>query len=95
MILLAATLAGSAWLYLYRVRSVARFIDARGYVYHAPYTMSVQPWWSPFAAVLLLAVGDGSCDLGNAGSLASPESPDAPAVSECHRWRPSRARTRV
>jgi Glu/Leu/Phe/Val dehydrogenase, dimerisation domain len=56
-IILAATLAGSTWLYLYRVRSVARFIDERGYTYHAPYTMSVQPWWSVFAAVLLLAVG--------------------------------------
>jgi hypothetical protein len=56
-ILLAATLAGTSWLYLYRVRSVATFIDQRGYTYHPSNTMSVQPWWSVFAAVLLLAVG--------------------------------------
>ena len=56
-VLFSATLVGSAWLYLYRVPNVATFIDQRGYVYHQPYTVSVQPWWSVFAAVLLLAVG--------------------------------------
>ncbi len=55
--LLASTLVGGAWLYLYRVSSVATFVDRRGYTINPPYTVSVQPWWSVFAAVLVIALG--------------------------------------
>jgi hypothetical protein len=50
-------LVGSAWLYLYRVPSLVTFIDERSYVFHEPYTVSVQPWWSVYAAVFLLIAG--------------------------------------
>jgi hypothetical protein len=57
MLLLGASVAGSTWLYLYRVSSVATFVDRRGYEFHAAYATNVQPWWSVFAAVVLLAIG--------------------------------------
>jgi hypothetical protein len=56
-VVFADSLAVSGWLYLYRVPSVATFVDRRGYVFRQPYVVSVQPWWSVFAAVLALALG--------------------------------------
>jgi hypothetical protein len=44
------------WLYTYRARELVRFVDANGVEYHDPRRVSVQAWWSVYAALALLGV---------------------------------------
>jgi uncharacterized sodium:solute symporter family permease YidK len=50
------SVAGAVWLYTYRSHDVVRFVDANGAEYHDPRGVSVQAWWSVYAAVALLVI---------------------------------------
>jgi uncharacterized sodium:solute symporter family permease YidK len=49
-------IAGAVWLYTYRAHELVRFVDANGVEYHDPRSVSVQAWWSVYAALALLVV---------------------------------------
>jgi uncharacterized sodium:solute symporter family permease YidK len=49
-------IAGALWLYTYRAHELVRFVDANGIEYHDPRSVSVQAWWSVYAALALLGV---------------------------------------
>jgi hypothetical protein len=49
-------LAGAVWLYTYRAHELVRFVDANGVEYHDSRSVSVQAWWSVYAALALLVV---------------------------------------
>jgi hypothetical protein len=55
--LLAATLAVAVWLYTYRVSELYEYIDRAGTHYHPAERMSVQPWWSTPATIVVLVLG--------------------------------------
>jgi cytosine/uracil/thiamine/allantoin permease len=71
---LAAALGAAIWLYTYRVRdaviSSGYIIDAGGRPFHPTELVSVQPWWSVYAAVAVALVG------GIASLLILPEARD-------------------
>jgi hypothetical protein len=46
--------AGAVWLYTYRAHELVRFVDANGVEYHDARSVSVQAWWSVYAALVLL-----------------------------------------
>jgi hypothetical protein len=59
-IVVAATLAGAAWLYTYRVWNVIGYVEYSGqnrYRFHPTGRDRVQPWWSVYTAVALLVIG--------------------------------------
>jgi hypothetical protein len=59
-IVVAATLAGAAWLYTYRVWNVIGYVEYSGqnqYRFHPTGRAMVQPWWSVYAAVALMLIG--------------------------------------
>jgi hypothetical protein len=58
--ILGATLAAAVWLYTYRVWDVVEYIDRKGHRFHPSERVSVQPWWSVYATVGLLAIGAGA-----------------------------------
>jgi len=45
------------WLYTYRIHDVVRFIDSSGIEFRDPRGVSVQPWWSVYAALIILVAG--------------------------------------
>jgi uncharacterized sodium:solute symporter family permease YidK len=49
-------IVGAVWLYTYRAHELVRFVDANGIEYHDPRSVSVQAWWSVYAALALLVV---------------------------------------
>jgi hypothetical protein len=61
-IVLAATLVGAFWLYMYRVWTVFEYNYYVGptrirYQFHPTEHVRMQPWWSVYAAVALMLVG--------------------------------------
>jgi len=60
-IVVAATLAGAAWLYTYRVWNVIGYVEYSSqenrYHFHPTGRARFQPWWSVYAAVALLLIG--------------------------------------
>jgi hypothetical protein len=59
-IVLAATLAGAAWLYTYRVWNIFGYVEYSGqnrYRFHPTERVRVQPWWSVYAAVAFMSIG--------------------------------------
>ena len=56
-IVLAASLIGAVWVYSYRVTEIVTYVDPHGRRFHPDRHLSVQPWWSTPAAVLVAVVG--------------------------------------
>jgi H+/Cl- antiporter ClcA len=59
-IVVAATLAGAAWLYTYRVWNIIGYVEYSGqsrYRFHPTGHARMQPWWSVYAAVALMLIG--------------------------------------
>jgi hypothetical protein len=57
-IVVAATLAGAAWLYTYRGWEIIEYTDPKGRRHLLPSErVRMQPWWSVYAAVALMLIG--------------------------------------
>jgi hypothetical protein len=59
-VVVAATLAGAAWLYTYRVWNVIGYVEYGGqgrYHFHPTGRARFQPWWSVYAAVAVMLGG--------------------------------------
>ena len=59
LVVFAATLFGSAWVYGYSSSESLQYIDRNGHRFHPTETVSTQPWWSVYATVALIFAGLG------------------------------------